>query len=194
MFKKGDMVECISKGGNHRIKVGRRYEIRSANRELVQIVIDGQNWYYNANRFKKVTEPKPSPIKTGDTVECVDAAGFAYLTKGNMYKVTKIPGPDKVTVIDKEGDRPRWYYAKRFKKVNKPKQEKAKGECSMICSTVIVTKDKDGVVVAVDDLELSVAKSLGKAVLDRAVKSADKLKDKPNKSVMAVEEKFEGVE
>ncbi len=192
------MVECVDARAVRYITKGNVYKV--ANRDNTDdaktyITDDRGNnrAWYQTRRFKKVTEPKPSPIKAGNTVECVDVGSWKNITKGKLYPVTKARRGDSMRITNDCGDNV-WYYVSRFKKVNKPKQEKAKGECSMICSTVIVTNDKDGNVTAVDDLELSVAKSLGQARLDRAVKSADKLKDKPNKSVMAVEEKFQGVE
>lgn len=191
MFKKGDMVECVDRGCYTHLTNGKIYEVHcSENDECIKVTVDsGYVTWYHVSRFVKVTPP---PIKAGDTVECVDADNMIHITKGNIYEVVKAVG-DRVLVIDDDGDSCHLYKASRFKKVtNKPKQEQAKGDC-MIYSTIIVTKDKDGKDIAVEGQEFSIAKNKGEAIVNRTLKSADILKDNPDKSVEADVQTFEGV-
>lgn len=133
-------------------------------------------------------------FKKGDMVECVDKGGKEYLTVGKHYEVDGCSSKYVWLVVDDAGSKSEDYYNERFKKVNKPKQEKAKGDCMMIIfSTIIVTR-KDGIIIAAEGEELSVADSKGKAFADRLLKSSGLLKGKPNKEVMVREVKFQSVE
>jgi len=54
-----------------------------------------------------------SKFKVGDEAECLDDAGYNYITKGNIYTITGLYGDNIIELINDEGSNCGLFY-KRF--------------------------------------------------------------------------------
>lgn len=93
MFKKGDKVKCINKGGYSNLTQGKIYEVaRNEDVGYVTVVGDtGGFTEYYTTRFELLEEEKKmykeDDIKIGQVLLCVEDGDYDFWTEGKRYEV-----------------------------------------------------------------------------------------------------------